>query len=93
MDDVISLVLSVLVLVSSIVVRPSRAACPREWVIMGGVNDRGLFVCQPERVGCETCDLYQPPGFIAGRIYCAPGLTPAQTRYSDGATCSHQPRW
>lgn len=92
MSDVVSLVVSVCVLVSSMVVQPTRASCPPGWEILGGVDRGGRFVCRPERIGCESCELYQPPGYVAGRVYCEPGFEPALTRYADGARCQRQPR-
>lgn len=94
MSDVLSLVVSVCVLISSMIVRPARAQCPAEWELSGGVDARGLFLCRPARIGCDYADRIceQPPGFIAGRIYCGPGFDPVQARWGDGARCSRQPR-
>ncbi|HUS27574.1 MAG TPA: hypothetical protein VMZ53_03675 [Kofleriaceae bacterium] len=93
MDDVISLVMSTLVLLSSMVTQPQRASCPRSWVIGTGVRG-GVFMCQPDRIGCDYLDRVceQPPGFVIGRVYCGPGLEPALTRYADGVRCQRQPR-
>lgn len=93
MSDIVSLALSTLVLIASMVVEPTRAACPRGWVIAEGLDRAGSFVCRPERIGCDYLDRIceQPPGFIAGRIYCAPGFEPAQFHEGDGARCQRKP--
>lgn len=93
MSELLSLALSVLVLISSMVVQSTRASCPSGWELYTGVDRGGAFVCQPARIGCEYSDRIceQPPGYIAGRIYCGPGSEPAQTRYGDGARCTRQP--
>lgn len=93
MDDVVSLALSTLVLIASMIVQPSRASCPRGWVIADGIDRDGRFVCRPERIGCDYKDRIceQPPRFIAGRLYCSRWYEPAQTRDGDGATCKRKP--
>lgn len=86
----VDLFVSLVVLVGAALTHPTVARCPHGWVVAGGVRRSGSFVCRPDLVGEEN-DPVQPPGAIAGRVYCSPGFEPAQTRYGDVVRCQRKP--
>lgn len=74
MIDVVTSLLSVVVLCVCMVARPQRARCPSSWHHEGVARD-GTYHCVPSLVG-DGWDAPQPPGRIGGEIYCTGGTVP-----------------
>ena len=83
MTSPILAVLSVILMLCALVIRPTQAQCPRGmW--LEGVRPDGAFDCRPNVLGNPEHDgtFHQPddgvlpPGQLQGRIYCTGGTRP-----------------
>ena len=83
MTEVVSLLVTLIVLCVSMATQPTRARCPADWYV-NGIRPTGSFECRrapggnPDHDGTSgrpdmTIDL---PGVVLGRIYCTGGAHP-----------------
>ena len=77
-DTVVGVIVSIGLFMAAIVIHPSRARCPRGYVLDMGIREDGVYSCAPELRGTDAKP-YQPPGFYQSRIYCTGGTLPVIT--------------
>lgn len=76
--------LSILILVTGYVTRPTHESCPPGWWLSTGVRRNGDFVCRIVPIGDTYRDKrgilrdpsIQPPGELTGHVYCEPNAIP-----------------
>lgn len=84
MTDALSCLASIVILLSTFVTRPVAARCPGGWYINSGIRRDGSFTCAPKLSGDPLYDGaggypergLEPPGILAGKIYCTGGSVP-----------------
>lgn len=88
--DLMTSIVSIVLLVGSLLFQPSRAACPQGWYLDKGIQRSGSFECVQKWKRINRPDAYQPPGILDEKIYCTGGTRPIQVQ--DGRTVGCQRR-
>lgn len=81
LDELVFGILSALVLVAGMALRPARARCPQGFHNDGVRLETGRFDCRrppgkPDWTGTGPDLGVVPPGTLSGRIYCTGGTSP-----------------
>lgn len=85
---------SVVLLLWSMALKPDRLTCPPGWYLMDGVRRDGSFSCQRPPIGGDE-DVYtghdsavDQPGVLRSRVHCTGGARPVI--WHDGRTVGCQ---
>lgn len=78
--EVIFALVSVVLLVAAMLIRPAAARCPGDWYTADGIKPSGEFGCSAPPRGLEGSDNgndVQPDAYgVKSRIYCTGGAVP-----------------